>query len=166
MDGDYPRLVAGPRPVRRTRKNLGGAASRCTREQCLAVIDEAFKRFETDKPGNRVTSLTMDMQIDGSLWGEVLGAARETLSGMRGRNPGGPFFPDEVIKNVLRVGENSATIEELKALLAGHHLAFKNFGFAQPPTLRGTLAGRRWSEIARLPDAGIGVPPVIDVDLY
>jgi hypothetical protein len=142
------------------------SASRCSREQCLALIDDSLTRFEADKPGSKVESLVMDMQIDRNLWAEILGIAKETLSGMGGRNPGGPFFPDRVISSMLHTGEDSTTFAELKAVLAKHGLTARDFGFAEPPTLRKTLSGRSWREISRLPDEGIGVPPLMDVDLH
>jgi hypothetical protein len=103
----------------------------------------------------------MDMQLDSELWSEVLAGMRKSLSGLEGRNPGGSFFPDSVVDEVLGRERASRTIKDVTTLLAKHGLTARDFGFAAPPSLRRALAGEAWLEIAKLPDVGVDVPPVV-----
>lgn len=103
----------------------------------------------------------MEMQVDSELWSAVLATMHKALSGLKGRNPGGSFFPDSVIDEVLQQERASQTTKDVTALLAKHGLIARDFGFAAPPSLRPLLKDRLWSEIAQLPDAGVDVPPVL-----
>ncbi len=141
-------------------KTWGESASRCSREECLRFIDTGLTRFQSAKHENKINEFTMEMQVNTELWGEVLAVMRRTLSRLKGRNPGGSFFPDNVIGEVLRQEQASQTIKDVTALLAKHGLIARDFGFAAPPSLRRSLAGETWSEIAKLPDVGVDVPPM------
>jgi hypothetical protein len=142
-------------------KTWGESASRCSREECLQFIDIGLTRFQAAKPGNKINEFVMDMQMDSELWSEVLAGMRKSLSGLKGLNPGGSFFPDSIIDKVLEQERSSQTIKDVTSLLAKHGLIARDFGFAAPPSLRPSLAGKTWSEIARLPDVGIDVPPEV-----
>lgn len=135
------------------------SASRCSRVQCLKFLDVSLTRFQQAKPGSKINEFAMEMQVNTELWSEVLAAMRKGLSGLKGRNPGGSFFPDAVVDEVLRQERASQTTKDVTALLAKHGLVARDFGFASPPSLRRSLKGRPWSEIAQLPDVGIDVPP-------
>jgi hypothetical protein len=140
-------------------KIWGESASRCRREECLGFIETGLTRFLAEKPGSKITEFTMEMQVNTELWSEVLAVMRKALSGLKGRNPGGSFFPDSVVDEVLRQERASQTTKDVAALLAKYGLIARDFGFAAPPSLRPSLKGRQWSEIAHLPDAGVDVPP-------
>jgi len=140
-------------------------ASRCSRDEFLAMINEGLTRFEEAKPGERVESLALDMQVDRDLWKETLTALHDSLHTLRGHDIRIPFYPDTVVSRALRAGEDSPTIRELAVVLRRHGYAFSDIGFGNPPTLRRALAGRSWSEISRFPDAGLELPPVMEIDL-
>ena len=140
-------------------KTWGQSASRCRTEACLRFIDSGLTRFMDDKPGSKINEFTMEMQVDSELWSEVLATMRKALSGLKGRNPGGSFFPDSVVDGVLRQERASQTTKDVTALLAKHGLIARDLGFAAPPSLRPSLKDRPWSEIAQLPDVGVDVPP-------
>ena len=140
-------------------KTWGESASKCRIEECLRFIETGLTRFMSEKPGNKINEFTMEMQVNAELWSDVLAAMRKKLSGLKGRNLGGSFFPDSVVDEVLRQERASQTTKDITALLAKHGLIARDFGFASPPSLRPSLKDRSWSEIAQLPDAGVDVPP-------
>jgi hypothetical protein len=140
-------------------KTWDESASKCRGEECLRFIETGLTRFMSEKPGNKINEFTMEMQVNADLWSEVLADMRKALSGLKGRNPGGSFFPDSVVDRVLRQERASQTTKDITALLAKHGLIARDFGFASPPALRPSLKDRPWSEIAQLPDVGIDVPP-------
>jgi hypothetical protein len=146
-------------------KTWGKSSSRCSREECLQFINIGLTRFQAAKPGNMINEFVMEMQVDTELWSEVLAVMRKSLSELNGRNPGGSFFPDNVIDELLRQERASQTIKDVRVVLAKHGLTAKDFGFADPPSLRRSLAGQRWAAIAKLPDVGVDVPPVIHADI-
>ncbi len=142
-------------------KTWGESASRCSGQECLQFIDIGLTRFQAAKPGNKINEFVMDAQLDSELWSEMLAGMRKSLSGLKGLNPGGSFFPDSTIDKVLEQERVSKTIKDVTSLLAKHGLIARDFGFATPPSFRPSLAGKTWSEIARLPDVGIDVPPEV-----
>lgn len=144
---------------KRPGKKWGESASRCSRERCIRFIDIGLTRFLAEKPGNRVSEFTMEMQVSSDLWSEVLSTMRKAMSGLKGLNPGGSFFPDSTINALLRQEQASQTTKDIIALFAKRGLIARDFGFAAPPSLRPSLKDRSWSEISQLPDVGIEVPP-------
>src|SRR6202790_3027133 len=70
-------------------KNWGKSASRCTRQECLKFLDVALTRFQTAKPGNKISGFALEMQLESEIWSHVLASVRRSLSGLKGYNPGG-----------------------------------------------------------------------------
>jgi hypothetical protein len=146
-------------------KTWDETASRCRREECLRFIEIGLTRFQAAKPEAKIGEFVMEMQVNTELWSEVLAVMREAILGLKGPNPGGSFFPDDVIDQVLRQERSSKTIKDIVALLASHGLIAGDIGFAAPPSLRPSLKGKSWRAIAKLPDAGMDVPPIASFEV-
>jgi hypothetical protein len=144
----------------------GPSASRCSREECLKLIDGSMKRFHTEKPDARLEYVAVEMQIVRELWSELLTGLGQKLSAMDGYKSDQPGdIPPEFYNELQAVLTKSTTVAQIKTLLKTHGLNVCDIGIANQLLFKTSLNGQKWSSIAASPGMGIEMPGVVEFDI-
>lgn len=142
------------------------SASRCSKEECLQMIDQSLRTFQAEKPGARLASLDIDMHVVRDLWRELLAGLQQRLSTMDGTKSQSQLdIPDEIYNETQLVLDKSPTVAAIKKLLATHGLNARALYISDKITFNRSLAGRKWSDIATLPAVGVSIPGTFQFDL-
>jgi hypothetical protein len=118
------------------------------------------------------------MHVVRDLWGEILTGLSQKLSPLNGKMKSPVFdsikgreagrepldIPDEVTDEIGQVLNRSQTTAAIKTLLRKHGINVQSVNIGVPLVFKDSLAGRKWSDIATLPDVGVLVPGVIEFD--
>lgn len=143
----------------------GPSVSMCSKDQCLELLDQSLTKFHAEKPGARFGSVSLEMQLVRELWGEILAALKQKLSTLSSKVTFEPCYsPDEVYETLQHAIDQSATVSEVHALLKKHGLVAPDTFVGSTLCFKISLGGQRWSEIASLPDSGVGLPGVVEFD--
>ena len=146
-------------------KLWGVSECRCSTQECLRIIEQSLARFSAERPGAKVEFLAMEMQVSRELWGAMLVGLSRTLATLPGEKASNRIdVPDEIDGETARVLDSSPAIAAIKALLKKRGMAVQSVGIAEHILFRDSLAGRRWSDIAALPDVGVLVPGTVEFD--
>ena len=138
---------------------------KCSTEECLQMIDRSLALFHAEKPDAKLETLDLEMQVVRELWAEILAGLNRTLSTVHTKKPvSGADMPDEVGEELRRVASTSATIGKIKALLAQHGMSPRG-PYPSMMTFKDSLTGDKWSDIGKLPDAGVLLPGIFAFDL-
>ncbi|WP_150107193.1 hypothetical protein [Pedosphaera parvula] len=139
--------------------------SKCSTEECLQIIDRSLSLFHAEKPAAKLGELHLEMQVVRDLWADILAGLNGTLSTIdMQKAASGADMPDEVDEELQRVASTSATIGKIKALLGRHGMSARGV-YPSMLTFKDSLTGRKWSDIGKLPDAGVLVPGIFAFDL-
>jgi hypothetical protein len=144
----------------------GLTTSKCSKDELVRIVDRSLTKFRIDRPNAKLTELHVEMQLARELWGETLAELRRTLSALEGKATGdGTEVPEKVADAIGRVLDQSITVAEIKTLLRQKgetvQFVFCSWGISFKPS----VVGKKWSEIAELPDVGICIPTMVAFDL-
>ena len=151
------------------------SASRCSKVECVQMIDRSLTKFHTENPNVRLKMVLIESHIVRELWAEILTGLSQrlaTLPGTTGKTFRDPVRgdsradnPPEIGDEVERVLDQSTTIAAIKAVLRKHGMNMQMVGLARPFLFNDSNGGEQWSDIAKLPGVGIELPGVIEFDL-
>ena len=150
----------------------------CTREQFLALFEQALSAFQAEKPEARIDMLTWELSLEKETWGEVLSVLQKTLSSLEGKMPNnddcseGPLEekvdstiiwpldgPEEAFTAVGQYLEKATTVTALRRILQAHGLDIHDMWFETDQfKFKGSLEGVKYKKIAKLEDAGVYSP--------
>ena len=144
----------------------GLSTSKCSKDEIVGIIDRSLAEFRADKPDAKLIELHVEMQLVRELWSETLAELRRTLSTLEGKAAGdGTEVPEKIADALGRVLDQSTTVADIKTLLRQKgektQFVFYSWGISFKPS----VVGKRWSEIAELPDVGICIPTMVAFDL-
>lgn len=138
---------------------------KCSTEQCLQMIDRSLALFHAEKPDAKLETLALEMQVVRELWAETLAGLNRALSTVNtAKARSGADIPDEVGEELRRMASTSAPIEKIKALLARRGMSPRG-PYPSTLTFKDSLTGHKWSDIGKLPDAGVLLPGIFEFDL-
>jgi hypothetical protein len=132
--------------------------SRCSSEECLQIIDRSLSLFRAEQPDARFEAIHLEMQLTKDLWSDALAGLQRRLSLLEGeKGTSRADVPDEVGDEFIRAWNRSPMAGNIRELLGKHGIRVRS---VRPSTLtfKDSLSGHKWSDIAKLPDAGILVP--------
>lgn len=147
-------------------KVWGLSVSRCSKEECLRLIDRSLTRFQAEKPNARFEYVALEMQVVRELWSEILVGLSQKLSTMDAKKSDEPGdIPPEIYNEVKTVLNKSTTVAQIKLLLKKHGVDAHDVNIADQVLFKTSLNGQKWSAIAASPGLGIEVPGVVEFDL-
>ncbi len=143
-------------------KGWDQSACKCSTEELSRIIDRSLADFEAERPGARLDALAMEMHLSRDLWAEILARVGARLSRVEGRKDASRIeVPIEVDEELRAVIDNSPSAAAIKEVLKKHGMSVKDVCIDGTLLFKDTLAGKEWSEIAHLPDAGVLAPGVV-----
>jgi len=138
---------------------------KCSTEECLRIIDRSLALFHAEKPDAKLETLDLEMQVVRELWAETLAGLNRTLSAVGVKKGASRAdIPDEVDEELQHVASTSLVIGKIKALLGRHGMHVRGV-YRSMLTFKDSLTGHKWSDIGKLPDAGVLVPGTFEFDL-
>jgi hypothetical protein len=134
------------------------------------LLEEALSRFREYKPGAHLETMFVRAHLGRELWRDIVAATGRGLL-----ETGGVFDysddlspPDKVTDEVNAAVERSPAIAAINSVLTRHGVtpkSVKSEAGTERLGLSSLLVGRRCSDIAAMPGAGIIRPPSIEFDL-
>jgi len=151
------------------------SVSRCSKEECIQIIDRSLAKFRNENPDVRLQGFHIEMHVVRDLWGEILASLRQrlaTLPGVMGKTIHDPVHgdsladtPDEISDEIRRVLETSSTIAAIQVVLRKHGMNVRKETTCGPFQFSNVHGGEKWSDIANLPGLGIERPGLIEIDV-
>lgn len=151
------------------------STSKCSKEECLRIIDRSVTMFYTEKPEAHLEMVAIEMHVIRDLWGEVLAGLQHTLGTLDGtmgatihdaeRGNMRADYPYDVADTIEKVLCKSPTTLAIKRVLRKHGFRVPSVGVANELEFKESCAGQKWSHIARLPGVGVSLPGVCEYDL-
>jgi len=134
---------------------LDKSVARCSLPEAVQIIEISLKRFRGINPNGHLESVSFQMHIIRDLWEELYPALVRGLSASRESMTNGVDIPDEVNHEVKQVLASSASIAALHKVLSKYEPSVGQAEICFQFVFKGSLMGRRWSEIATLLGAGL-----------
>jgi hypothetical protein len=140
------------------------------------MIDESLTKFHAEKPHAHLTYVAVEMHVVSNLWSQILSGMSQKLSTMDGKMPSPiidsvkkerePFeMPYEITDEMQDTLNKSQTTATIKSHLEKYGIKVRAIEIADPLEFKDSLAGQKWSVIAKLPGVGVSVPGVGSVSV-
>lgn len=141
------------------------SASRGRLEQCSYIIDRSLSEFLSEHPDAKLASAHIEMQIITEFWNEILIGVKQKLGHVSGVKQLTLDAPDEVNDEIRQILAKSEVTDAIKSLLKKHGMLTQSVSQSTEILFKDSLAGKKWSYIGGLPDAGILTPGTIEFDV-
>ncbi|MCE5323273.1 hypothetical protein LLG46_08150 [bacterium] len=155
-------MVRGPSKTNNQPEDTvwGPEWSSCSKEECLRMMDRSLSDFRAIYPHDSLHLVKIETHVIRDLWVELLSGMRRTVSTLDGTvSHEVEDTPPEVDNEVQRILDESSTTRAIRALLDKHGMKVRSISGALG--FKESLAGQKWSHVAKLRDVGVYGPNFI-----